>query len=452
MNAESKFATTKRSYTYLILSLFAIMFGLSCSIAPGVTFSIFAFFVTGFFIWKFSSQKDRTFLIKLFFFACLIRIIIGLGLHFYSLSKGGYGSIFYDDTGIPTLGWRTVKYYLGDLSSLYDPFGERDIHSNFLAILFYFFGYSRLTGEMFNMLLGALTSIFIYFIALEVFERRTARLSAILVAFFPSLILWSCLNLKDAMIIFLITIVLWAMLKFQREYRIRYTPFMIFPLILLFDLKNYFAALIAMALFIAFLATLRTKLAYRIIILVLVLGLFFKFHYIINRYIAMKYPGWEFNLDMFLRAHRGFTLAGGGTMYRIYGDKFYGNPMPRVNLFSFGFLSAFFRGWYYFMLVPLPWKIFTKLQLIAYPQMIVWIMLLPFSVLGMLFGLRYKLRQVLPIVLFLFILTSAHALSEANVGTAARHRDMLAPFYLIFSAAGIIKIFIGDKNLYRQAQ
>lgn len=420
---------------------FGVGLGLFWYFVPGISFSVFIFFLTGFLIRRFTKLEDGNFLLKLFILAVVIRLFLCLGLHLYSLSIGRDGSIFYDDAGIPRLAWRITQYYKGASKSIYDPLGERNFYTNFLSILFYFFGFSYLTAKMFNVLFGALTAIFIYFISKEIFNRKIAKLSAVLVAFFPSLILWSVVNLKDSLVILLISVILWATVKFQKGYQLKYFPFIFFPLIILFDLREFLVLLFVPILIFVFIVTSKIKPVNRLIIIFLIVILFFKLSPVINGYIETKYPGLRFSVDFLLSIHKGFISAG-GSLYRIYDEIFYNDPAPPLGLFSPPFLKAFFKGWFYFILVPLPWQISTRLQLLSYPQMIFWIILLPLSAVGILTALRYNWKDSFLIILFIFVTTSAYALSEANVGTAARHRDMLTPFYLIFSSAGVVKLLL----------
>lgn len=93
------------------------------------------------------------------------------------------------------------------------------------------------------------------------------------------------------------------------------------------------------------------------------------------------------------------------------------------------------------MLVPFPWKIYSLRQLLSIPQTIVWYILIPFIIIGITVAIRFKIWQNFAILTYLFIITSVYALVEGNVGSAFRHRDLVLPFYLIYAAVGIAKVF-----------
>ena len=68
--------------------------------------------------------------------------------------------------------------------------------------------------------------------------------------------------------------------------------------------------------------------------------------------------------------------------YKILDEKYYPPMLADSAKMSYmDFSVVFFRAWLYFMLEPFPWRSSTKLQLLAYPQTILWYFLIPFIIL-----------------------------------------------------------------------
>ena len=59
-------------------------------------------------------------------------------------------------------------------------------------------------------------------------------------------------------------------------------------------------------------------------------------------------------------------------------------------------------------------------------------------VLGLWFSVRYRLRQISPILVFSVMLSLAYSVFQGNVGTAYRQRAQLLVFYFIFVAVGYV--------------
>jgi hypothetical protein len=105
---------------------------------------------------------------------------------------------------------------------------------------------------------------------------------------------------------------------------------------------------------------------------------------------------------------------------------------------TYGALSIIPTGMVYLLFAPFPWQLTSLRQSITLPEMIVWWTSVPILVLGLWFTVKYRLRQVSPILLFSAMLTLAYSLFQGNIGTAYRQRSQLLVFYFIFVAVGIV--------------
>jgi len=103
-----------------------------------------------------------------------------------------------------------------------------------------------------------------------------------------------------------------------------------------------------------------------------------------------------------------------------------------------GAITAIPIGLVYLLFAPFPWDMATLRQSITLPEMLVWWAAFPMLVLGLWFGIRHRLRQVAPIVIFTTMLTIAYSVFQGNVGTAYRQRSQLLVFYFIFVAVGAV--------------
>ena len=72
--------------------------------------------------------------------------------------------------------------------------------------------------------------------------------------------------------------------------------------------------------------------------------------------------------------------------------------------------------------------------------MIIWWCCFPLLILGLWYGIKHRLQEISPILLFTSMLTLAYSLFQGNVGTAYRQRSQLLVFYFIFVAVGAILV------------
>jgi hypothetical protein len=104
-----------------------------------------------------------------------------------------------------------------------------------------------------------------------------------------------------------------------------------------------------------------------------------------------------------------------------------------------GALQALPVGLVYLLFAPFPWAISGMRQLLTLPETLVWYALMPAFVRGLVYSIRHRLRDVLPILVFTMTLTLAYALMQGNVGTAYRQRTQVTMFFFVFMAVGIVE-------------
>lgn len=459
----------------LYLIIIGTMMGFLLYLSPGAFFIFLLAFISLILIIRQLDETERKFIITLFIIGFLLRIIICALFHLLSALYNigiGYGSLEYPvpdlfaDSGAYSLrGWFTAQYLQGklkDVSSIPPGWREwlsaqylpevklKDVYSippswlfkdtgygyNFIiyTIFYSFFGFAQLSAKFINCFLGVLSAIFIYLITKEAFNKSVAKMTSFLTMFFPSLFLWSLTNLKEPPTIFLLCAITLATIKFHRCHKLRYI-FLILIFISLIELIRPTLSLTLFAgLFFSLLLGMKKKTVWKILIVVtlfiLITNIFGYNLFLIGKDLVIE------TLKRMIDLQRGFVSEGGST-YKIYEERFYSGRIGDIR--PLGFLVSFIKGWIYFLFVPFPWSIHTKLQLISYPQVVLWYLLVPFSTLGILPSIRYGKKVALVILIYIFFITSSFALVSGNIGTVLRHRDLVLPFYFVFAAAGLAK-------------
>src|SRR4030095_9947579 len=97
-----------------------------------------------------------------------------------------------------------------------------------------------------------------------------------------------------------------------------------------------------------------------------------------------------------------------------------------------------------------PWQLASLRQSITLPEMIVWWLCCPLLFLGFWFSLKYRLRQICPVLIFTVMLSVAYSIFQGNVGTAYRQRAQLLVFYFIFVAVGDVLMLEKREERRRQ--
>jgi hypothetical protein len=103
-----------------------------------------------------------------------------------------------------------------------------------------------------------------------------------------------------------------------------------------------------------------------------------------------------------------------------------------------GALAAMPIGLTYLMFAPFPWQLASLRQSITLPEMVIWWVSFPMLVLGLWYSIKFRLRQISPILIFTTMLTLAYSIFQGNVGTAYRQRAQILVFYFMFVAVGYV--------------
>lgn len=375
-------------------------------------------------------KEDENFLVRLFVAAIMARIFVGSAI-FYFHQQAFFGG---DAETFDIFGYALLKTWDGDFSNQYyvDRFMGGGASSGWgmmymVAAIYKIVGRNMLATQYVNSVIGAATAPVAYLMAMEIFpNKKVARATALLTAFFPSLILWTCQGLKDGPIIFLLTLSMLATLKLGNRFNFKYVAVLATGLFCLMTLRFYVFYIIAFSIVCAFIMG-RRKLSAQAFL---------------RQFIIM------FVIGMALAA-LGVTQLAGSQLDRyanLQQVQVVRNDLSRSAATGFGqdidvstpegALSAIPLGLSYLLLAPFPWHFSSVRQMITLPEMMIWWSSIPFLVFGLWFTIKHRLREVAPIVIFVSLLTISYSIVQGNVGTAYRQRAQLLIFYFIFVAVG----------------
>lgn len=403
---------------------------LTCYVAAGVA----AFFI-------YRSPVDKKVLLYIFAAGLIVRMALGTAIYMAKLQEFfGGDAITYDGLGYDT--WLHWERY--GLSALLDGAGGVSGWGMLyiVAAIYGAVGRNMLAVQYFNAVLGAATAPVIYLCAHHLFGNlRVARLSALLVAFFPSLILWSAQGLKDAPIVFLLALSILATLKLTEKYSTTYLVVLVISLSCVLTLRFYVFYMLVAAIGGSILIGARRLAGQSVARQLMIIGV---------AGLAMTYLGvlrtaserFETYGSLEAVQRSRFDLA-------ISADSGFGRDVD-VSTTS-GAITVIPVGMTYLLFAPFPWQIGSLRQNVTFPEMVVWWGLFPFLVLGLYFTVKHRLRQAMAILIFTTMLTLAYSVFQGNVGTAYRQRAQLLVFYFIFVSVGVVLVKEKSEENRRQA-
>jgi hypothetical protein len=361
-------------------------------------------------------EHERRALLPVFLAAFGLRVCVAIAIAY--AAPDGYFAL--DDQRYSALGQELARHWAGQA-----PYPE-DIHGAmgyylWNAAIFFLVGPVPLAPTFLNGALGAGCTVLAWSLARAIGGERAARYAALLTAFFPSLVLWSSLNLKDVLAVAAILVCVRAAQRLDARLRVGAIAAIVVGLSVLGELRGYLALVAAAALAVGIVVprlggrhapvSIATALALGALVMVWV-G-------------PIEGLGDEASLGSLDRARR--ELAFGASAYQ--GDVDISTPSTALSFLPVG-LS-------YFLLAPAPWQVWNSRQLLTLPEMLAWYALVPQVVAGFLFALRRRFGASLPLASFALFGTLSYALVESNLGTAYRHRAQVLVLFLVFGAIGL---------------
>jgi hypothetical protein len=397
-------------------------------------------------LFSYRQGANGSFLLKIFISALLLRMLLGtLIFVFNGQNFFGGDALTYDYYGFVLLrGWLGDRYYRS-VANLYVAQGSAPGWGMvyLVAAVYGLIGRNLLAIQLINSVIGAATAVIIFLCAHHVFSNlRVARLAAVAVAFFPSLVLWSSQGLKDGPIVFFLALSILATLKLGEKLTFKYLAILVCSLFSLLSLRFYVFYMISVAIGGAFIIgtqTVSAKVFVRQLIVIIVIGLALTYLGI-ARYANLQFESFG-NLQAVQRSRLDASTSAQSGFARD------------VDVSTTeGALSTIPIGLLYLLFAPFPWQLGSLRQSITLPEMIIWWTSFPLLILGFWFSIRYRLRQISPILIFSVMLSLAYSIFQGNVGTAYRQRAQILVFYFIFVAVGYVLILEKREEKKRQEE
>lgn len=374
--------------------------------------------------------EEKIFLRRIFLIGLFLRVILATLTYVFELQDFfGGDSKTYDNAGyaLYNLWFKGIEQAnQSGLRFASQTAGSGWGMSYLVAGIYSIVGRNPLATQLFNSVLGAATVCYIYICSKEVFKNlRVARISAIFVGVFPSLVLWSSQGLKDGIICFLLALAMTIVLSLQKKFNYVNIILLLIALGGIYVLRFYIFFAFMVAIFGSFfLGTQKSAsaIARQVIVLIIItLGL---------TYLGVVRNA-QSNIETFGSLER---LQQSRLDQATSAQSGYGQDIDVST--PAGAIEALPIGLIHLLLAPFPWQMANFRQAITLPESLVWWGSIPFLITGVLYTLKNRLRESIGILLLTLLLTVSYAVFQGNVGTAYRMRAQMQIFYFIFVAVG----------------
>lgn len=367
--------------------------------------------------------QDRLFLFRLAIIALLVRLLFIVVTHSFDTGFINYvknsDAIYYEYLG------KMISSAWHEGRSLAVPPGNYG-YFYWNGFFYYLVGFKPDLIRILNSITSVCIAFNLYFISLKLSGARAAKISFVLAAFFPSAILWSTLNLKDSLIVFLITIIVKENLELMENFKLRKVVLMSLFLMALVSLRFYVGILLALCITFSYIFTATKflwwqRFAYTLTIL-LIAGL------------TLQQMGYGFlGTDYVLS--QGVDTIGEQRQKAAYGNAVFAEDAV---FDSYGSALKYLPvGIFYFLFGPLPWQSVGPLRIITVPEML----FLYFTYVYFIAGLRNLWRKQRGACSFLLIVIICfgliYSLGSSNMGGLYRVRLQVIMIAFILISNGM---------------
>ncbi|MCC7104098.1 MAG: glycosyltransferase family 39 protein [Chloroflexi bacterium] len=390
-------------------------------------------------LYRGSGGSDSRFVTTLFLAAFALRVVLSVGLHFVLVSRGTNGFLLMDDRAYDKIGWALPRVWWGSIPGILESDQYLLVNYTYLiAFVYYFLGHSLLAAKMLNPLFGALAAVLTYGLAREMYGRQAARISSLLAAFFPSLLVWSAVNLKDTLAMMIAVAVVYATLVYARRRSWWAFAIAVGGLLSMENLRPpaffILAYLMPLAVLLVHGSGWREHWRQKLLLaLPAAVAVFLVFQVTHN----LK-GGWNLLSPKSITNAEWARWIGARSADSVL-DPELGKPTKsdeaEIVRRNIEYLP---RGVYYVLTAPLPWEARSSNSRAVIPEMLLWYVLLVLAIVGLLASVRSRWRELFMPLGFSAGWIAALALNEGNAGNLFRHRAQLMPFVFVVSAVGLV--------------
>ena len=402
--------------------------------------------------------SERRYLLTLFFTAYAVRLIAAVVVHPYlvtvttdksGIKTGWVGFLFEDDRAYHKVAYSLLEYWTGKEGGVEKS--EEYLLRLYTYMVAWLYMYVRwatpgdlvelskpaagaiavMAPKLMNCFIGAISVVPMYALGRELGGDRAGRLVALATAFWPSMILWSVLNLKDILVVALIATTMYFAIRFARRPALAVVAGLLISFALMENLRLYvfyaFGWLVPISFFLINRAPwkrrLATGLALWAAIVVIMLGM--------NQ--GNQWLGLRYLTDKRVEA--------------LYGSAEFGARNAESGIELGGRLSRFEGGWAiqmrnipivmpYVLWAPFPWAGLRFRDLAVLPEAIAWYLVQALTIVTLIVYGRTRWREFFLPVVFAGGLVFVFSIIESNIGTIYRHRVMLFPSAFPLAAMG----------------
>ena len=321
------------------------------------------------------------------------------------------------------------EHWMGRTPDAHWMFGETGtipFYSVVNAVAYAVLGETRITMSVLNGAISIVAAFVFAQIAQELHGTRVARFTFILIALFPSIAVWTSMNIREAWALLAIGLFQLALFRMRRSFSVINAIVLLASVAWMYTIRGYLVPLLVGGALLSLVVVRLRQIPYAVATL-FVMAVFLRVY------------GEQLGIDIDLISVDSLEQTHEMRRNLAYGGSAYGLDVDTRTLA--GALAYLPMGTLYFLCLPFPWAVSSTRQLLTIPESLVWYFLLYHALRELVLSVRKYLNDAAGLIFPTLLITLAYGLVSGNEGTAYRHRAQIVPICLIFAAASLCRSY-----------
>ncbi len=327
-----------------------------------------------------------------------------------------------------------ISRMLGQGMSLFDLDWVDNGWFQFTGLVYYLFGANPFWIQLINITLSTMAVWFAYRFALQGFgDRNVARLTAVMVAIFPSFVYWSTMMLKDPAALLAMTMIVASLVHLRQRVSVGWVLALCVGLLIYLGVRQYLFLVCLLMIPVAIIPFGQRRPGTTLVSFGLALLVINAITYPLGYgFLGLQEIGGSHYFDLeYINSTRVAIGEGGrGAIFENPEQALWGSDWT-TNL-----RNAFIAIFYFFVSLDLT-NLRSHRQLMALPEVVVFISILPSLFRGIWLTWKRYRRTAWPILLMAFVVLAVYGSATTNLGALFRWRMQSLPMFMAMAALGI---------------
>jgi hypothetical protein len=287
--------------------------------------------------------------------------------------------------------------------------------------------------SLMNAALGAAAAYNLARVAHVLYGERAARTALLLAGFFPSIAMWTSLNLREGWSFFTVSLFLLAGQRLRERFSVRDLVLVSGAAFLMVFIRPYVAPMLAASLALSYGLVRLRQLPVAVVVVALASVFLVSAEDLLGFRAGLVS---EASLETLQNIRAGMA----------YGNSAYGAGADTTTVA--GALAYLPVGVAYFLGAPFPWSLSSWRQVVALPETLAWYFLFYAGGRQLLYDARTRLTRAGLMLVTPIVMVPIYGLIEGNEGTAYRHRAQVMLLFFVL-AAGYLARRASEKQAAR---